>query len=101
MSAPQFLRLREKARRNVEFYLDGQPRTALAGDTILTAILAQEIRLREGEFATTMRSGFCLMGACQDCWVWREDGQRLRGCTTYIERDMRLLTKWPSRTLES
>jgi predicted molibdopterin-dependent oxidoreductase YjgC len=31
-----------------------------------------------------------MMGACQDCWMQREDGTRLRACSTYIEAGMRL-----------
>jgi len=36
------------------------------------------------------RAGFCLMGACQDCWVALTDGRRLRACTTLAEDGMAL-----------
>lgn len=83
-------RLAETARPSVAFTLDGEPCTALAGDTVLTAVLTQADRLRVSEFGGGPRAGFCLMGACQDCWMQREDGTRLRACSTYIEPGMRL-----------
>ncbi len=101
MSAPQFLRLKEKARRWVEFHVDGRPRQTLLGDTIMTALLTQGTNLRDGDFGDHRRAGFCLMGACQDCWVWLEDGGRLRACTSFVEPGMRIRTTWPVRTLKS
>ena len=78
----------------VEFVLDGRACNAQEGDTVLTAILAQSARLRQTEAGGQPRAGFCLMGACQDCWVLTEDGQRLRACTTPIDAGMRLVTGW-------
>ena len=77
-------RLAETARPSVAFTLDGKPCEALAGDTVLTAVLTQAERLRLSEFGGAPRAGFCMMGACQDCWMQREDGTRLRACSTYI-----------------
>ena len=42
-----------------------------------------------------MRAGFCLMGACQDCWVWLADGPRVRACTTPVAEGMHVLTHAP------
>ena len=77
----------------LSFVLDGKACSAQQGDTVLTAILTQATRLRESEFGGAARAGFCLMGACQDCWVMSEDGQRLRACSTLIDDGMRLRTK--------
>ena len=33
-----------------------------------------------------------MMGACQDCWVATESGERLRACATFIEEGMRLVS---------
>lgn len=88
----QLVRLTELARASVSFTLDGTPTSALEGDTVLTAILTQRHALRASEFSGEPRAGFCLIGACQDCWVRTEDGQRLRACSTPIESGMRLLT---------
>ncbi|WP_459616190.1 (2Fe-2S)-binding protein [Bordetella sp. 2513F-2] len=86
-------RVAETQRRAVPFTLDGQPMQAMAGDTVLTAILTQAERLRRSEFSGGPRAGFCMMGACQDCWVLGEDGTRLRACSTFVQPGMRLLSQ--------
>jgi predicted molibdopterin-dependent oxidoreductase YjgC len=94
-SAGRFQRLSETRRPEVLFILDGQFATALMGDTILTAILVNASALRDSEFGSERRAGFCLMGACQDCWVWQENGQRVQACSTPIDSGMRLATRCP------
>ena len=86
-------RLAETGRPPVAFTLDGVPATALTGDTVLTAVLTQHDRLRRNEFDAAPRAGFCMMGACQDCWVRTVNGQRLRACSTFIAPGMALLTE--------
>ncbi len=93
--AGRIVRLAERERSPVRFVLDGTEREALAGDTVLTAVLCAGNALRRSEFGPEGRAGFCLMGACQDCWMWQEDGQRIRACTTPLEDGMRLLTDAP------
>ena len=93
MSQALFSRLSETARERISFMLDGQVLQALQGDTIMTAILTQQSLLRHSEFGATARAGFCLMGACQDCWVDSESGQRYRACSTLLVPGMRLLTQ--------
>ena len=88
----QFQRLQELGRATVRFTLDGRLCTALAGDTVLTALLTNGPQLRRTEFSGAPRAGFCLMGACQDCWVSTETGERLRACGSFIEDGMRLLS---------
>jgi D-hydroxyproline dehydrogenase subunit gamma len=97
MTMPLLKRLAESNRAAVAFTLDGRPLTALAGDTVLTAVLTQAERLRHSEFSGEPRAGFCLMGACQDCWVATESGERLRACSTFIEDGMRLVTVGAAR----
>jgi len=87
-----FQRLAEVHRAPVAFTLDGRAVSALAGDTVLTAVLCQGAPLRRSEFSGEPRAGFCLMGACQDCWIATESGERLRACSTFIEPGMRLLS---------
>ena len=74
------------------FTLDGEPCSGQAGDTVLIAVLAQTARLRHTEFSGSPRAGFCLMGACQDCWMSLADGRRVRACTTPLEAGMQLQT---------
>ena len=95
ITAGRIVRLAERDRAQLHFFLDGQVRTALAGDTVLTAMLASGHALRTSEFGPEPRAGFCLMGACQDCWVWQEVGPRLRACSTPVAEGMRLRTAAP------
>ncbi|TDA47001.1 (2Fe-2S)-binding protein [Burkholderia pyrrocinia] len=88
----QFVRVAEHERAAVAFTLDGRPAQALAGDTVLTAILVAQRRVRVSEFGGQPRAGFCLIGACQDCWVRTEAGARVRACSTQIVEGMRILT---------
>jgi NADH dehydrogenase/NADH:ubiquinone oxidoreductase subunit G len=99
----RFVRLGETVRARLALRIDGQPVSALAGDTLLVAMLTNVRQLRESEFGDGPRAGFCLMGACQDCWVWTADGQRLRACTTPATEGMHILTRppevsWTERT---
>lgn len=86
------LRLAETDRACVRLTIDGRPTTALAGDTVLTAVLTQHGHLRHNEFSGQPRAGFCLMGACQDCWVRTADGAALRACSTFVSDGMAVVT---------
>jgi aerobic-type carbon monoxide dehydrogenase small subunit (CoxS/CutS family) len=57
----------------------------MLGDTLLTAVLTCGELLRGSDFSAEPRAGFCLMGACQDCWVKLGDGRRVRACATLLE----------------
>lgn len=78
-------RLAEQDRPGLAFTLDGQPATGLQGDTLLTAVLTCADHLRGSDFSAEPRAGFCMMGACQDCWVRLGDGRRVRACSTLLE----------------
>jgi predicted molibdopterin-dependent oxidoreductase YjgC len=93
MSLGQFHRVVTARRRPVVLSLDGEPLTALEGDTVMTAILTRRRRLRSFEFGAEPRAGFCLMGACQDCWVRTSDGQEVQACSTLVETGMHIRTK--------
>ena len=88
----RFVRLGETARRPITIFVDGKPVAALEGDTLLTAILCAAAVVRLSEFGDGPRAGFCLMGACQDCWVWTEQGGRLRACSSQATDGMRVRT---------
>ena len=92
----RFVRLAETDRPSLTLQIDGQPATALAGDTLLVALLSHGRRVRDSEFGDGPRAGFCLMGACQDCWVWTPAGERLRACSTAVEAGMSVLTRPPA-----
>jgi predicted molibdopterin-dependent oxidoreductase YjgC len=94
----RFVRLAETNRARVRIVIDGQPVEALAGDTLMVAMLNNVRSLRESEFGDGRRAGFCLMGACQDCWVWTAQGTRLRACTTVVGEGMSIVTRQPEAT---
>ena len=94
----RFIRLGESERKPVRIEIDGKPARALEGDSLLVALLTNTDSLRQSEFGDGPRSGFCLMGACQDCWVWTQRGDRLRACSTPVADGMRILTDLPRET---
>ncbi len=94
----RFVRLAETNRVRVRIVIDGHTVEALAGDTLMVALLNNVRHLRESEFGDGQRAGFCLMGACQDCWVWTASGERLRACTSVVEEDLHIVTQQPEAT---
>lgn len=98
----RFVRLAETGRPAIRLTIDGAAASALDGDTLLVAILTNGARVRDSEFGDGARAGFCLMGACQDCWVWDDRGRRIRACTTVAADGMAISTQppdasWPRR----
>jgi predicted molibdopterin-dependent oxidoreductase YjgC len=86
-----FHRVVERGGPVVHFTIDGEPAEGRDGDWLLTAILVNRPHLRRFEFAEAHRAGFCLMAACQDCWVDLADGRRVRSCSTLLEEGMHVL----------
>ena len=83
------VRRRDASRRRIPLTLEGAGSEAQQGDTLLTALLAGGAgHLRESEFGDGPRAGFCLMGACQDCWVVVEGMGRVRACATLAQDGM-------------
>ena len=101
MKPPQLQRVAEIDRQLVEIQIDGWQLSAMVGDTILVAVLTQRGLLRQKQEGEAAGAGFCLMGACQDCWVWLEDGRRVRACTTYVEPGLSIRTTWPDQIFAS
>jgi predicted molibdopterin-dependent oxidoreductase YjgC len=94
-AAPALTRLLDRTAGRVTITVDGETVLAYAGESLLVAILAHAGRLRVHEATGEPRAGFCLMGACQDCWVSLEDGRRLRACTTPVAEGMAVATAGP------
>ena len=92
-SAALLVRIKPRTSALVRFTIDGRPATAHIGDTILTALLLNQAHVRDFEFGGSQRAGFCLMGACQDCWVRLKSGPRVRACTALIEETMAICTE--------
>jgi NADH dehydrogenase/NADH:ubiquinone oxidoreductase subunit G len=79
----------------VRIFVDGDEIMAYAGESLLVAVLAARNALRKHEFSDEPRAGFCLMGACQDCWVWLADHAGVRACTTVVTDGMHVSTSAP------
>ena len=95
---PQLIRAIARDGMPVALTLDGRQIDAIEGDSVLAALLTNGPLLRYLEFGGEARAGFCLMGACQDCWIWTARGERLRACTAPVEAGMNLLTTPPAFT---
>jgi aerobic-type carbon monoxide dehydrogenase small subunit (CoxS/CutS family) len=89
----RFVRVAETGRPTFEILIDGRVERAAEGDTLMVALLAAQDALRDSEFDAGRRAGFCLMGACQDCWVWTAQGERVRACTTPAVPGMSIVTR--------
>jgi len=76
----------------VRLTVDGAAVEAQAGESILVAALRARGRLDKAEASGPARAGFCLMGACQDCWIWLGGGRRVRSCTTPVAEGMQVWT---------
>ncbi len=85
----KLVRLRDAQRPRITLTLEGSAIEAMEGDTLLTALLAAGAgHLRSSEFGDGPRAGFCLMGACQDCWVVVQGMGRVRACATPAQDGM-------------
>ncbi|CAN7726453.1 putative molibdopterin-dependent oxidoreductase YjgC [Paraburkholderia terricola] len=89
----RFVRLAEQGRKTFAITVDGVVCEAAEGDTLMVALLTGMNTLRDSEFGDGRRAGFCLMGACQDCWVWTAAGERVRACSTPAAPGMSIVTK--------
>ncbi len=65
----RFVRLAERERPMISLLVDGEAVEAWQGDTFMVSLLTRVSALRQSEFDPGRRAGFCLMGACQDCWA--------------------------------
>jgi predicted molibdopterin-dependent oxidoreductase YjgC len=79
----------------VTLRVDGRTVTAHEGESVLSAVLGVSGHLRLHEVDGQPRAGFCLMGACQDCWVWFGDAPRGRACTTPVRAGLEVFTRPP------
>lgn len=80
--------------RTLSFTFDGVELQGFEGQSVLAAILQSGHLLRYSEFDGMPRAGFCLMAACQDCWVWTTEGRRLRSCSSTLHQGMNLLSRF-------
>lgn len=72
--------------------IDGRAVEARAGQSVLTVLLSNGGFVRRHDVDGSKRAGFCLMGACQDCWVWIGPDRRARACSTPATDGMAIVT---------
>jgi len=84
----QFVRAAARRGAMLRLTIDGDMVEAVEGDSLLAVLLLNGRFVRRLEFGGAPRAGFCLMGACQDCWVALGDGERVRACTTLAANNM-------------
>lgn len=89
----QFRRVAARTAPPATLSFDGATIQATTGHSVLAALLEGGALLRRLEFGGEPRAGFCLMGACQDCWVWSAEGGRIRACTTPVADGMVLFAE--------
>lgn len=97
----RFFRCAEEDRASIQISIDGGLVSVLEEDTVLVALMLTTGYVRASEFSDGARAGFCMMGACQDCWVWNGAGERLRACSTKVSAGMSIYTApvegaWPT-----
>lgn len=92
----RFVRVARFATAIAGITIDGTTVEARQGESVLAAVLVARSHIRRSEFTGEPRAGFCLMGACQDCWVWLGDNSRVRACTTLVSEGMRISTEPPA-----
>ncbi|KLK91342.1 hypothetical protein AA309_21070 [Microvirga vignae] len=88
----QFVRVVPRHGTKLRLTIDGAAVEAVEGDSLLAVLLLNGRVVRHLEFGGEPRAGFCLMGACQDCWVSLGNSERVRACTTLAADGMVLWT---------
>lgn len=96
-----FARLPDLAGAPVEFMLDGESRTARAGDSVAAALLAAgRLACRSTPASGAPRGPYCLMGVCFECLVTIDGRANQQGCMIAIAPGMRVETQRGPRALE-
>lgn len=78
-----------EGKKEIVFYYNGRECRALEGDTVLSALLANGIRITRYTAKTHSPRGlFCGIGRCTDC-VMEVDGEKnVRTCITGVREGM-------------
>ncbi|WP_291296792.1 (2Fe-2S)-binding protein [Elioraea sp.] len=92
VASPMLFRVASFDTPVVNLTVDGRSIQARRGESVLAAMLSHGGHVRRHEHGGAPRASFCLMGACQDCWVWIGAGERARACTTPVADGMEVST---------
>jgi predicted molibdopterin-dependent oxidoreductase YjgC len=74
----------------VTITVDGQARTAYAGETVAAALMAEDVLATRRTASGAWRGVYCGMGACFDCLVVADDVPNTRACMTLVADGMRI-----------
>lgn len=74
-------------------YVDGKPIPAVEGESVLSALLASDIRqLMTSDYG--IESGaYCSMGVCHCCLVHINGHHKQRACRTLVKPNMKIETR--------
>ena len=95
-SSARLIRVARFDSPRIRIAVDGRTIEANAGESVLAAMLRAGKEIGKADAGGQGRAGFCLMGACQDCWIWLADGGRIRACTTAAADGMEIVTGAPA-----
>lgn len=91
----------QAARRTVTFTVEGQPVTALDGDTLAIALLSAGVRaFRATPVSGAPRAPLCLMGVCFDCLVQVDGEPNLQACMLTVRDGMQVRLQRGARAAE-
>ena len=80
--------------KQIEIIVDGRTITALEGETIAAALLANNIRVfRQTNRFNTSRKMFCGIGQCTDCIMIVDGKLNVRTCVTRVKAGMSVRTQ--------
>jgi predicted molibdopterin-dependent oxidoreductase YjgC len=72
-------------------YLDGEPVSARAGDSVAVALLAHGVRAtRRHPVSGEPRGPYCMMGACYECLAVVDGRSGVQTCLTEVHDGMRI-----------
>lgn len=80
--------------KSITFQFNGQDYNAVVGDTVVSALLVNNIReLREHEETGSKRGVYCNIGHCFECRVNVNGEQNIRACLTLVEEGMAVFSR--------
>ncbi len=96
-----FARLPDLAGEMIEFFVDGQPCIARAGDTVAAALLAAgQLACRRTPAGDAPRGPYCLMGVCFDCLTTIDGRANQQSCMVAVAAGMQVQTQRGARALD-
>ena len=84
-----FKRLRPDAGESVTLFIDGEPCTARANDSVAAALLASGLdHCRTTAVSGMPRAPYCMMGVCFDCLVTIDGTGNAQACLIRVREGM-------------